>query len=215
LQVSTVNTFATTFYDNGTLTGNTTTIGPIGNNTTYYWRVNATNPSGTSSWSTVWSFTTADIPAVPTLVSPADDTTDVSHTPTLTWNASSGATSYQLQVATDSFFVSIIYSDSSLTSTSQAISSLVSSTTYFWRVRAGNAGGSSAWSSVWRFTTALSSFVKHYPAEILKNARKPVTVYNLLGRVVSRSGLLEYRAMTSGYYIYKTGDLTKKNASLR
>jgi hypothetical protein len=153
LQVSTVSNFATTVFDNGTLTVNSIGIGPLAGSTTYYWRVDATNPSGTSAWSTTWSFTTATVPAAPVLVSPANNATNVSTNPTLAWNASAGASNYLLQVSKDSSFNSIVLSDSGLDSTSRAISSLADSTTYYWRVSASSAGGTSAWSSVWRFTT--------------------------------------------------------------
>jgi hypothetical protein len=216
LQVATDNAFAAIVYDNGTLTGNSGTVGPLADTTTYFWRVNATNPSGTSGWSTVWSFTTATPPAAPILVSPVNGATGVSITPTLVWDTSAGATNYVLQVATDSSFVSLIYNDTSgSASTSRVVSSLANSTTYYWRVRARNATGSSAWSTVWSFTTGPNSFVVHYPSGPQKIARKPVTVYNLLGRRVSRGGPVECRAMTSGCYIYKTGDQIKKSASLR
>jgi hypothetical protein len=202
-----------------TVTSTSDGVGILVNGTEYWWRVIAWNGAGSSPWSSVWSFVTVSSGsglAAPVLVSPFDGSTGVSVSPTLAWNASAGATSYQAQVATDSSFVSLVYNDTSgSASTSRVVSSLANSTTYYWRVRARNAMGSSAWSSVWSFTTGPSSFVRHYPAEMPKNVRKPVTVYNLLGRVVSRSRPLEYRAMTSGCYIYKTGDRTKKNASLR
>jgi hypothetical protein len=156
------------------------------------------------------------LPPAPVLVSPVNGATGVSVTPTLVWDTSAGATNYVLQVATDSSFVSLIYNDTSgSASTSRVVSSLANSTTYYWRVRARNATGSSAWSTVWSFTTGPNSFVVHYPSGPQKIARKPVTVYNLLGRRVSRGGPVECRAMTSGCYIYKTGDQIKKSASLR
>jgi hypothetical protein len=153
VQVASEPTFASSVYEEWVNALTTTrTASGLSAGTTYYWRVGTQNDAG-GTWSTVWSFTTGAMPAAPTLVSPVNGATDVSITPTLIWNASAGATNYQLQLATDSSFVSIIFSDSTLTSTSQAISSLVNSTTYYWRVRAKNAGGSSAWSSEWSFTT--------------------------------------------------------------
>ena len=59
-------------------------------------------PTGTNLLYTI--FTTATIPAAPTLSSPTNGATGVSTSPTLTWNTSSGATSYRLQVSTSSAF---------------------------------------------------------------------------------------------------------------
>jgi hypothetical protein len=217
LQVSTVSTFASRVVDD-TLTSTSQAVSGLSNGTHYFWRVNAKNAGGTSVWSTAWSFTTETGSgglAAPTLVSPVNGATGVSITPTLVWNASSGATNYLLQLATDSAFISIILSDSTSTSTSQAVGSLVNSTAYYWRVRAENATGSSAWSTVSSFTTGPNTSVVRYPAGSPKSLTQPVTVYNLLGRKVSRGVPVGYRAMTSGCYIYKTGDRTKKNTSLR
>jgi len=99
------------------------------------------------------------VPAAPTLASPSNGATGVSTSPTLSWNASSGATSYRLQVSTDSSFLSVVV-DRIVTSTSQQLSGLASSTTYYWRVNATNSAGTSNWSSVWSFrTVALSGAV--------------------------------------------------------
>src|SRR5207247_4639471 len=75
-------------------------------NTRYYCRVSASNRGGTSAYSTSWSFTTvpAPAPAPPVLATPANGATGVATNPTLTWNASSGATSYRIQVSTDAGF---------------------------------------------------------------------------------------------------------------
>ncbi|MDQ7816740.1 MAG: FISUMP domain-containing protein [Melioribacteraceae bacterium] len=58
LQVSTNNSFTSFIYNEGGLTNTNLQLKGVSNNTTYYWRVNATNSYGTSDWSTVWSFTT-------------------------------------------------------------------------------------------------------------------------------------------------------------
>jgi len=58
-QVSTANNFSTTIFNQSGITATQATVSPALNaSTTYYWRVNASNSSGTSDWSTAWSFTT-------------------------------------------------------------------------------------------------------------------------------------------------------------
>jgi hypothetical protein len=59
VQVSTMQDFSSTVFDLGDIAATSTTISGLLNNTTYYWRVNASNSSGTSAWSSSRSFTTA------------------------------------------------------------------------------------------------------------------------------------------------------------
>jgi hypothetical protein len=97
-------------------------------------------------------------PAPPTLASPANQATGVATNPTLSWNASTGATSYGLQVSTNSSFSPTVVNQTGITSTSRAISGLLNGTTYYWRVNATNAGGTSAWSDPVRsFTTVVAA----------------------------------------------------------
>jgi len=156
LQVSTISSFSSTVFDNSSLMSTSQQVSGLNNNTTYYWRVSATNSYGTSSPSTAWSFTTATggtAPSIPTLSSPSNGSTNVAIPPTLSWNASSGAPSYRLQVSTSSSFSSTVYDQSGPTSTSQQVSGLSNNTTYYWRVSATNSYGTSGWSSVWSLTT--------------------------------------------------------------
>lgn len=129
----------------------TTTSENLVNNTKYYWRMNTTKAGLPSDWSAVRNFTT--VVAAPVLASPLNNATGVSTSPTLNWSASSGATSYRLQVATDSGFSNIVFDPSGVTGTSQPVSGLLNNTLYYWRVNATNAVGTSGWSSVWSFTT--------------------------------------------------------------
>jgi len=55
LQVSKYSNFSTFVYNN-TVTSTSQTVSGLEYGTTYYWRVNATNPAGTSSWSEVRTF---------------------------------------------------------------------------------------------------------------------------------------------------------------
>ncbi|TKJ37620.1 hypothetical protein CEE37_14005 [candidate division LCP-89 bacterium B3_LCP] len=95
-------------------------------------------------------------PPAPTLIAPSNGATGVEYDPTeFSWNASVGATSYHIQVATDAGFTSIVYEDNvSSTSTSEGLDP---DTEYFWHVNASNAGGTSDYSSTWSFTTMASS----------------------------------------------------------
>jgi len=97
---------------------------------------------------------TVPAPNAPTLLSPPDSATDQSTSPTLTWNASSGATSYGSQVSTTSMFTSFVRKQSGLTSTGAAVGGLDTSTQHYWRVNATNSYGTSQWSDTWSFTTS-------------------------------------------------------------
>jgi photosystem II stability/assembly factor-like uncharacterized protein len=59
IQVSVDSTFATTAFDSTGITRDSIVVpsGKLLTNTKYYWRVNATNPGGTSDWSAKFNFT--------------------------------------------------------------------------------------------------------------------------------------------------------------
>jgi hypothetical protein len=155
VQVSSDPNFATTVVDQGNITTTSYAVSGLATSTTYYWHVNATNLEGTSAYSTTRTFTTAapPPPSPPSLSSPANGATGVSTSPTLTWNASAGATSYRLQVSTDAGFVTTVVDQSNITTTSYGVSGLATSTTYYWHVNATNSGGTSAYSTNRSFTT--------------------------------------------------------------
>lgn len=126
--------------------------------TKYYWHVAAQTASVWGSYSTAWNFTTAIQPAqTPAQLSPANNALDQLTSLTLRWHAAGGASTYHLQVGSDSTFASgLIVDDSTLVDTTKALSSLPYTTKYYWRVASKNAGGSSAYSSVWNFRTVAS-----------------------------------------------------------
>jgi myo-inositol-hexaphosphate 3-phosphohydrolase len=100
--------------------------------------------------------TSPTVPAAPLLASPANNATGISITPTLGWHAATGAENYQAQISTSSGFTTTVFDQSGNTSTSAKASGLSQSTVYYWRVRTFNSAGTSAWSSVWKFTTELA-----------------------------------------------------------
>jgi hypothetical protein len=158
LQVATSNNFTTGIVlDDSLLTGTSRSVGPLSNNTQYYWHVNATNPGGTGPYSTTWNFTTIVAPPpAPTLVAPADGAVNVTLTPTLTWNAAATATSYRLTVARDSAFTTIAFDDSTIATTSRQLPLLLSNTLYYWKVRGKNVGGIGPYSGGFHFTTTAA-----------------------------------------------------------
>lgn len=93
-------------------------------------------------------------PAVPELVSPANNATGQAVSLTLKWRSISGATNYRCQVSNDpSFSSSLVADNSSLTDTSLAVTGLSNLTTYYWRVRSYTNTLFSSYSTVDTFTT--------------------------------------------------------------
>ncbi len=93
--------------------------------------------------------------AKPRLISPKNRGTNISTTPTLTWSNVTGASTYEVQVATDSGFTNIVASMTDLTTPQWAVSpALNSGTSYFWRTRGINLCGPGLFSTTWSFKTA-------------------------------------------------------------
>jgi hypothetical protein len=92
-------------------------------------------------------------PAASALMSPEDGATGVAIEPTLTWQASNGATSYRLQVARAVDFSSPLVDQSGIVGTSRAVAGLANDSTYHWGVQASSASGLSEWSSMRSFRT--------------------------------------------------------------
>jgi predicted phage tail protein len=109
---------------------------------TYYYRVRAANPSGTSAWTAGAIGCVVLLPpqAPPSITVPAGSITG---NYTVSWDASTTATSYDLEEDTSATFASAVvaYSGANLTFdvTGKADG------TYYYRVRAVNSSGSSGW----------------------------------------------------------------------
>ena len=96
------------------------------------------------------------LPGTPSLSSPTNGATGQSTSPVLDWSDVSGATSYDVQVATDAGFTNVIRSANVATSTWTVTPALANSTTYFWRARAVNSCGPGSFASAFSFTTAAA-----------------------------------------------------------
>jgi hypothetical protein len=144
-------------------------------NSVLYWRVRTNRVGVVNAWSETRTLTTANPPSVPVLSLPAANALVTDYTPTLDWADSTvpaGTTfdRYQVQVATDAGFASLVADDdvSGVTSSMYVPSSdLASSTTYYWRVRSFNTFGHyGAWSPVRTFRTVIQPPVLDMPADL-------------------------------------------------
>jgi transposase-like protein len=155
LQISRQSGFTTLDLDDSTLTDTTRSVSGLLASTLHYWRLRAQNAGGASAYNaSAWTFTTSvAAPATPVLAAPSANATGVSLSPTLSWNTATGALTYRIQLASDSAFASLLVNDSTVTGTSRAVGPLTNNTLYYWRVNAKNAGGTSAYSTMRKFTT--------------------------------------------------------------
>jgi fibronectin type 3 domain-containing protein len=137
-----------------TLAANTTTYVNSGltGSTTYYYRVQATNAAGSSAWSNTASATTTGV--LPNAPSNLTATAAGSSVINLAWtDNSTDETSFVLQrsLSEGSGFTTIATLPAN--TTTYVNSGLTGSTTYYYRVQAANAAGSSAWSNTANATT--------------------------------------------------------------
>ena len=115
--------------------------------------VSATSTSGPKTANVALNLFTA-LPGAPTLNAPVNGSTGQASTPTFTWSAVAGAASYDIQVASDPGFGTIVASATGLTVASYTpASSLAGDTVYYWRVRANNTCGIGPWAATSAFRT--------------------------------------------------------------
>lgn len=136
---------------NTNVAGNSYNYAGLSNNSTYYWAVRAKDSEGTGSWSDTWSFGT-QIPA-PTLLTPANNATNIGLIGSCTWTSVAEANTYQLQIATDNSFTNILFNQSGIVGTTGNYTGLDNNKTHYWRVRAYKGSGAGLWSSVFQFQT--------------------------------------------------------------
>jgi hypothetical protein len=117
-----------------------------------------------SSYSAARSFATG-FPATPALVSPGNNTGNVTLQPTLLWRRAAGAAVYRMQLSKSLSFDStaIVAEVNDYPDTSYAVASLEPDRFYFWRVRANNQIGNSKWSEAFRFKTGSGTAVAENP----------------------------------------------------
>ena len=133
--------------------------------TPYYWRVKAIDSaSNESEWSTPWSFYVA-APSVPALSPPETDSKaePLAH---FDWNDASSLSppiAYNLQIASDPNFSSIILEKKGIAESEYAISeeeelpAVKKEAPYYWRVKAiDNEGNESEWSTAQSFYVGFS-----------------------------------------------------------
>ena len=141
----------------GTATDDNTPVDMTISNTTavsegvYPIQVLATAPSFTREVTIVLTIFDTDFPEV-SLISPANSATDVPLRPILSWDTPAINNSYQIEIATDAAFTSVIESGTVIFK-NYTPENLEPDTTYFWRIKPVTNCGEGVFGSAFSFTT--------------------------------------------------------------
>ncbi len=155
--------FSSTVFDFSGVAITSQALPALAAGTIYYWRADAAGPTGVSNWSGAWSFSTIAPLGPPPLAAPTNGAGNLPISLNLSWIGVTGAVSYSLQVSTSSGFGSTVVGQSGIAATTKGVS-LANATTYYWEVNAWNGSATTAWSSVWSFSTMIGSPTLSSPA---------------------------------------------------
>jgi len=164
-------------------------VSGLAGGTKYFYRVRASNAGGTTASSNIIALTTVVATPLPPVAAPAGSITQTSFT--ATWGASTGATAYFLDVASDSTFTALLAGFNNLNVgnvLTRSVTGLTAGTKYFYRVRAGNVGGTSGNSNVIAVTTVVPA-----PAPPVAVAATNVTQTSFAAAWNSSAGATAYQ----------------------
>lgn len=184
VQVATDSLFTSLTVNDSTLVDSIKSITGLNPITYYWWRVNARNAGGISSYSSVWKFKTIGSPYSVNLISPANNSVNQPVSINFSWNNAVEQTNpaikksgfnknrlalapksdginninnYWFELVTDTVTFANIIRDTTLTDTTKTVSGLNNMTGYFWRVKARNQAGWGSFSVWFKFTTIISA----------------------------------------------------------
>ncbi len=161
VELSSKNDFSTLLLDSTIVSSQRNMLFPdLQNDSTYYWRVFASNESGESTASESRVFTTiVELPETPLLIIPADSLVQSDTVAFFSWYKSDRATNYTLELTTTEDFSVVDFSQTGLIDTVTFQENLAYLTQYYWRVKATNVAGDSDWSTVRTFETKAQDAV--------------------------------------------------------
>jgi hypothetical protein len=112
----------------------------------YFWRARANNYLGSGPWSTEWQFyTEPGVNDIPEIVYPTEGETNLPVSFNCMWRRAANAQSYDVEVAEDDSFTTILVDSSNCEDTSVVISGIANDKHYVLRVRSNTIGGPSGW----------------------------------------------------------------------
>jgi len=174
-------------------------------NTTYYYKVSASNSAGESAQSSSVSAKTSEsIPSTPTDVSAeAASSTSI----TVSWSSVTGATGYKVYRSSSS---SGTYSKAGdATTTSYTDTGLTANTTYYYKVSASNSAGESSQSSSVSAKTSASVSIPATPTDVSASAEEASNNIKVSwSSVTGATGYKVYRSGQSSGYYNRVGDVT-------
>ena len=119
----------------------------------YSMTVSGTSTTGTKNTNITLTISDGN-PSVVSQIAPTNGATAVAIPTTFTWTtAPQTGVTYEIDIATDAGFTTIVDQATGLAAATYNSAVLLSSTTYYWRVRAVTGCGQSAWSGTYDFTT--------------------------------------------------------------
>lgn len=189
-------------YSNKSVAGASDDVTGLTPGTKYYVRVRSQNGSGTSP-NQATPFEQITITNAPAVKNPSNEQS-VSFK--ANWDAPVGIVDdYELEVATESNFANIVFSQEGIPTTNQIVTGLIPTTVYYYRVRARNGGGYSAYSSVESVLTLnADGSVANPPVVSHGNSTSTSVVANHSGGVGGLSLQLKHRKITGNSFESET-----------
>ncbi len=163
------------------LTDTTFQISNLKPGTFYAWTVNAANDFGNSRWADLFQLKTKVIlPEIPTLLSPLHNLSTLGDTVTFIWQDAEYSDDFRIQVSLVETFSQRVFDVDNIKDTTITFGGFEGASTYYWRVRANNNGGSSVFSEAFKFATGFPLMTTLiYPEDVsLDKELNPTFIWN-------------------------------------